>query len=217
MTERREASRDRDEAETRADGFLFVGEALALDLVNTDIAVRGRPRELLAVPADLGGWWEAAQARYPGDGLESVDKRFLEDGAALEQVRAFRAALRRIFSAVADERLPHDEDLDALNQVLRAGFLIVGVGANGQLHQVSGSRDSGVDGILLPIARSALKLLTEQEASRLHRCANERCVLLFYDTTKSGTRRWCSTGCMNRARSSRRYRERRAALVANQN
>jgi predicted RNA-binding Zn ribbon-like protein len=36
-------------------------------------------------------------------------------------------------------------------------------------------------------------------------------VLLFYDTTKSGTRRWCSTSCMNRARSSRRYRERRTS------
>lgn len=215
MTVRREASNH--EVAAEADGFLFVGESLALDLVNTAIAVRGRPRELLAVPADLAAWWEAAQARYPGDGLESVDKSLLEDRAALKQVRAFRGALRGIVSAVADERRPQAEELEALNRILRAGYVAIGMDAEGQLHQVTGSHDSGVDGMLLPIARSALGLLTEQEASRLHRCANERCVLLFYDTTKSGTRRWCSTGCMNRARSSRRYRERREAQVANQN
>jgi predicted RNA-binding Zn ribbon-like protein len=49
------------------------------------------------------------------------------------------------------------------------------------------------------VALSAVDLLTRKDHGRLHRCENARCVLLFYDTTKSSTRRWCSTGCMDRA------------------
>ena len=75
-----------------------------------------------------------------------------------------------------------------------------------------GSHDTGPDATLLPIARSAVDLLTGKDLARLHRCANDRCVLLFYDTTKSATRRWCSIACMNRARSSRRYRERKQGV-----
>jgi predicted RNA-binding Zn ribbon-like protein len=74
------------------------------------------------------------------------------------------------------------------------------------------SHDPGPEGVLLPIAQSAFALLSGQDLERLHRCANDRCMLLFYDTTKSATRRWCSTACMNRARSSQRYRDRKNGL-----
>lgn len=61
-----------------------------------------------------------------------------------------------------------------------------------------------------------LRLLTEGDLRRLHKCRNERCVLLFYDTTKSGTRQWCSLDCFNRTRSSQRYRQRKAAAQASE-
>jgi predicted RNA-binding Zn ribbon-like protein len=32
-------------------------------------------------------------------------------------------------------------------------------------------------------------------------------VMLFYDTTKSGTRHYCTTACMDRERSRRRYQQ----------
>src|SRR6187399_2934541 len=47
------------------DTFVFVGEVLALDLVNTEVVVRGKPRDLLATPEDVGQWWRAAQRYYP--------------------------------------------------------------------------------------------------------------------------------------------------------
>lgn len=195
-------------------GFPFVGESLALDLVNTQIVVRGRPRDLLAAPADFAAWREAASASDPQHALSMRGLDLPEDETVLARVKAFRAALREIFDALVSGKSSADVDLAPLNHVLRAGYLAIETDANGQFHQVSGSHEAGPDAILLPIARSAMTLLTERDLSRLHRCANERCVLLFYDTTKSATRRWCSTGCMNRARSSRRYRERRAAELA---
>jgi predicted RNA-binding Zn ribbon-like protein len=193
-------------------GFLFVGESLALDFVNTAIVVRGQPRDLLAAPADLAAWLDAAATIDSASGSATNGHALVVDEVILSRAKAFRASLRGLFTAVIAGGSIAAVDLDALNHVLRTGFLTVDVDGNGQLLQAWRSHDRGADGLLLPIARSAMTLLTESDLARLHRCANERCVLLFHDTTKSGTRRWCSTGCMNRARSSRRYRERRAAL-----
>jgi predicted RNA-binding Zn ribbon-like protein len=192
--------------------FLFVGESLALDFVNTAIVVRGRPRDLLAAPADLAAWLQSVATIDAASGSAKNGHAQVVDEVTLSRSKAFRAALRGLFTAVIAGEPIATVDLDALNHVLRTGFLTVDVDGNGQLIQAWRSHGAGPDRLLLPIARSAMTLLTESDLARLHRCANERCVLLFHDTTKSGTRRWCSTGCMNRARSSRRYRERRAVL-----
>src|SRR5690349_7942171 len=45
--------------------FQFVGDVLALDLVNTEVVVRRRPIDLLAVPGAYTAWWSEAAARYP--------------------------------------------------------------------------------------------------------------------------------------------------------
>jgi predicted RNA-binding Zn ribbon-like protein len=191
--------------------FLFVGDALALDFVNTAIVVRGQPRDLLAAPADLVAWQHAAATIDPASDLATGSLARFADEVTLTGAKTLRASLRGLFRAVASGAPVADGDLEALNRVLRTGFLTVEVAADSRFLPIWRSHDGGSDGLLLAIARSAMTLLTESDLSRLHRCANERCVLFYYDTTKRATRRWCSTGCMNRARSSRRYRERRAA------
>ncbi|MGG8409884.1 CGNR zinc finger domain-containing protein, partial [Streptomyces sp. 12297] len=41
---------------------------------------------------------------------------------------------------------------------------------------------------------------------RIRACAHDACVLHFYDTSRNGTRRWCSmAACGNRAKASRHY------------
>src|SRR5262245_23166475 len=45
--------------------FEFVGEVLAIDLVNTEVVVRRRPFDLLAPPGTYVAWWGEAAARYP--------------------------------------------------------------------------------------------------------------------------------------------------------
>ena len=39
---------------------------------------------------------------------------------------------------------------------------------------------------------------------------------LFYDMTRSATRQWCSTACMNRARSLHHYRQAKASKAGGQ-
>jgi predicted RNA-binding Zn ribbon-like protein len=44
------------------------------------------------------------------------------------------------------------------------------------------------------------------EHRRVRRCANEKCLWLFVDESKNGTRRWCDmTACGNRAKARRHY------------
>jgi predicted RNA-binding Zn ribbon-like protein len=193
-----------------AGGFVFVGEALALDLVNTEVVVRGKAGDLLATPGAVAEWWRAVAARHPeaveGAVTAAAD---LAEPALLPAVRELRRALRGLFGAIADGSPLDSGGLVVLNQALGNGMEVVEVGANGKARLAHRPRRAGPEALLLPIARSAAVLLTSKDPARLHRCGNERCVLLFYDTTKSATRRWCSVGCMNRARSSRRYRERK--------
>jgi predicted RNA-binding Zn ribbon-like protein len=47
--------------------------------------------------------------------------------------------------------------------------------------------------------------------ARVRHCANERCLWLFLDDSKSGTRRWCSmSACGNRAKAHRHYARQKA-------
>jgi predicted RNA-binding Zn ribbon-like protein len=196
-------------APTAADEFLFVGEYLALDLVNTSMVVRGKLRDLLATPGDLARWWRAAAAHYDDTRLARDSTVERGDEALLQAAKQLRAALRGIFSNIADEAPVGADDLAVLNHVLGTGYHALAPAPDGRLQAVFASRDPGPEGALLPIAHSAFALLTGKDRERMHRCANDRCVLLFYDTTRSATRRWCSTACMNRARSSERYRARK--------
>ena len=57
------------------------------------------------------------------------------------------------------------------------------------------------------IARAAADFLSSADLSLVRQCEGTGCILLFYDTTKSHTRRWCSMGaCGNRAKAATHYR-----------
>ena len=187
------------------DTFLFIGDVLALDLVNTEVVVRRKPRDLLATPEDVGQWWRAAQRSYPDMDVVQASGVVRFDLAALLALKELRTALRGMFGALADGTTPASADIDVVNSVLRTGAHALMLPSSGAVQAVYQAQP-GADSMLFAIALSALRLVRDGERQRLHRCSNERCVLLFYDTTKSATRRWCSLGCMDRARSAKRYR-----------
>ena len=184
--------------------FPFFGEVLALDLVNTEVILRGKPRDLLVRPEDVGLWWQAAQRQYPD--MEEVEASDLARGdpETLVALKGLRSALRGIFSALADSTTPSSANIDVLNSVLATGAHALVSTSSGAVRPVYHVQ-TDADSMRFTIALSALQLVRDGDLQRLHRCSNDRCVLLFYDTTKSATRRWCSLGCMDRARSAKRY------------
>ncbi|SEF32438.1 Conserved protein containing a Zn-ribbon-like motif, possibly RNA-binding [Amycolatopsis pretoriensis] len=59
------------------------------------------------------------------------------------------------------------------------------------------------EAMLALLARDALELVTSPELARVRRCAGSRCGALFLDTSRPGTRRWCSMEiCGNQAKKS---------------
>lgn len=188
--------------------FYFVGDALALDLANTEVAVRGKRRDLLAAPGAVARWWRAAQAVHPdhaavhADGLDGID-----DAALLGSLMSLRSSVRGIFSALAAGSVPVEAEIERLNAALATGRQALEIPPGGEPRIAYLAGDSAAS-VVLPVALSALHLITGGDRGRLHRCANDRCVLLFRDTTRSGTRRWCSVGCKDRDRKMKGYRRR---------
>ncbi|GIG67697.1 CGNR zinc finger domain-containing protein [Phytomonospora endophytica] len=58
----------------------------------------------------------------------------------------------------------------------------------------------GAERWLADLATAVAMLAGGDGLSRLRRCEAERCDLVFLDTTKPGTRRFCSTSCQNRTK-----------------
>jgi predicted RNA-binding Zn ribbon-like protein len=190
--------------------FLFVGGVLAIDFVNTEVIVRGKPRDLLAAPRDLAHWWASARTHHPdADMVRFAGTPDGADLALLASAKALRANLRQILTDLAAPRDLGAQPLAALNQVLKLGHPAVEqLGESFRpVYHITNTLEGPA---LLPIALSAHWLLTAGNLARVHQCHNPRCILFFYDETRSATRHWCSLGCMNRARSIQRYQAAKA-------
>ena len=192
----------------RAGDDLFLSGSLALDLVNTEMVVRGKKRDVLSSPDALSHWWQEALAHHPGRVcVEGEEQAVSWTPELLEEVKRVRQALRTLCTHLVEEQVATAENLETLNQILSLGYQSLQRTTQGTIIVVYRAHDQQKGKILLPIVLSAFRLLTEEERPRLHKCKNERCILFFYDTTKSGTRQWCSVGCLNRARSIHHYQQ----------
>lgn len=185
------------ENERTAEDFVFRGGALAFDLVNSEKVVRRKRADLLNTPTDMENWWHLAQAEHHL--TADVHKPFTE--ADLVALKTLRGALRSIFDALVRQTPVDAQAMAVLNAVLRECYLQIGCDFVPVERSDSGSSP------LVAAAFSALALLTQSEHTRLRKCKNEFCILMFYDSSKNGHRYWCGPDCQNRARSSAHYRE----------
>lgn len=190
--------------------FLFLGGRLCLDFVNTEIVVHG---ELLDLLADFERWmgWQSAAG---GPGMTVAKALAREWGGeagsmdALARAVAFRSELRKMAGCVASHKPIPKSAVGAINELLRRGA------AYGQLtpvgrdfvRQVHRDVREPLD-LLVPVAEDAADLLCEGDRGRVRKCGSPACILFFYDTSRSRTRRWCSMDlCGNRAKVAAHYR-----------
>jgi len=172
--------------------FVFIAGHPAVDFLNTELVRDGEPADLLATPDDLRRW--LAEARL-GRAVEP-------DHAALRKAKELRAATRRLIAR------PRRKDLELLNAALARGRGSYRIELkNGALR--TRFHPDAADPLFL-IASEVAGFLASEDAGLMKRCEASNCVLLFYDTTKSHTRRWCSmAGCGNREKVARHYRRSR--------
>jgi predicted RNA-binding Zn ribbon-like protein len=183
------------------DGFLFVGNHLALDFLNTRPVQNGEALELLPDFDALLRWFRAASVL---SSREAADLRQLwgESARAQDVVKAVRGLRERLReAALAWERggaVPRAA-LNELNQLLAKHPMLTrlkGSGDNTSTTELWFDPRRPED-LFAPLAHSAAVLFAEADHSRVRKCG--QCVLHFYDTSKKGTRRWCSMQlCGNR-------------------
>ena len=168
------------------------------------------PTETLADPGALLAWCRAS-APLSASGERALRRAWRDDAASAAAFRdaiALRETIYRIFFATAERQPPAPADLAAVNRALRAAPARIGVARAdpGFAWCVSAVEAPGAPALLAPVLWSAANLLTGPRLARVRHCANERCLWLFLDDSKSGTRRWCSmSACGNRAKAHRHY------------
>ncbi|MEU6142459.1 CGNR zinc finger domain-containing protein [Streptomyces sp. NPDC047081] len=165
----------------------LTGEPLALDLLNTRWMQEGVVQDLLRDVDGLAVWLDANGL----GGDHTPDERMLRH--ALQA----RDALKKAVDG------PRVEGARAVDAVLGHGRIraTLTVDGPGELPEFG----DPAWGPAWLAARSYLELLTTAP-DRIRGCAHDSCILHFFDTSRNGTRRWCSmAACGNRAKASRHY------------
>jgi predicted RNA-binding Zn ribbon-like protein len=200
----------------------FEAGALCLDFANTaDWHASDQPQETLNDIPDLIAWGEAAGI-LAGHQARATARRANESPEAaraeLARAIALREAIYRIF--VANETRSGTgsgsgtggeiaaADLERLNRVLSQAMARAAVRpAGGGFAWGWTDEAPGLEMVSWAVARSAAELLTSDHLDRVHQCADDRgCGYLFVDTSRNGSRRWCSMkSCGNRAKARRHY------------
>ncbi|MEM7352114.1 MAG: ABATE domain-containing protein [Acidobacteriota bacterium] len=184
--------------------FLYLGNHPAIDFVNTVIRRDDDLVDLLPEPPAFERWVAAAGLGSPPLNIDAQD---------FAEAKRLRKALRQLFVTWRRGEAPDASALDSLNRVLlwrrRAPTLTV---QDGELRWMDEEHQISPRDVLLGLAEQAAQLLTRDDRQRLKACGNDDCVLLFWDTSRNLSRRWCSMAtCGNRSKVSRHYRRHRGS------
>ena len=182
--------------------FFWVGNHPGLDLFNTAAADdNGEPVELLDGFDALASWLGEAQLVTPTD-VRTVPAR--QRPQLLRWTRRLRDAGRQVVDR-DEARAADDRGLDAI--VAEVPVRLAHSGVSGSNTPVEAAAPH--DRIRLALALAVLDA-TRLDRSRVRRCGRQGCVLLFFDTSKNSTRRWCDMAvCGNRVKAAAHYERHR--------
>jgi len=194
--------------------FFFIAGQPALDFVNTRPVLNGAVVDLIASVEDLAAWLEAAKLSDAAMGRRARGLSGTRAGQELlAEAIELREALREILERHTSGRPSSEPALARINELLRRlpqHAQIVRARRGFEAKMVSEADEARQ--LLAPIAAAASELLCERDLTRVKRCNHPACVLFFYDTTKSRTRRWCSMEvCGNRLKAAAHYERQRRA------
>ena len=193
--------------------FVFVGERLWLDFINTDDVQRGMRIDGLADFDALIQWLDRAGV-LDAERAAGIRRRAQQQPAgataALADARRIRAALRALAergTQAADVRF---NAVTEINRVLgrSAGTRRLEARPDGSFARSFVPVGDAFAGLMIPVVESAADALVLGELTRVRRCADPRCLRVFYDGTKNARRRWCDMAtCGNRAKAARHRRK----------
>lgn len=182
------------------DGFLFVANRPVLDFLNTKPVLAQGPTELLTDFDALGRWLTVS-----GIVSSAKTKNLMrswghspEAASFLKDLIAFRERLQEAVLRMESGSSPSDEFVQEVNAALLEHPPIMALRKRKDrivrepLFEPKRPAD-----LWVPILDGVANLLSEPESDRIRQC--EACVVHFFDTSKKGSRRWCSMNmCGNR-------------------
>lgn len=175
------------------DGFLFVGNHLALDLLNTRLVLEEGPKEFLPDSDALVRWLVASGVLTPQKG-KALARKWRETpraAAVLRELRAFRERLRAVVLRQEAGSSVGDAFVSEVNSLLKRHPSVVALQRRGErLDREAVFEPEKPDGVWAPIAAATADLLSDAPPTRLRKC--EACAVHFLDTSRKGSRRWCS-------------------------
>lgn len=169
--------------------FWFDAGAVCLDFAHTGGEGQYAKFETLHEPADLGEWL----AQPPLAAVMAVPVTARELTAA----KALRQAIWDAAHARAAQRPLPTEAVATINRAAAAAALVPELAADGTTARwVTPVRTTQA---LSTLAREMIELLSGPLSGRIRECASDNCPLVFVDSSRPGTRRWCTMErCGNR-------------------
>src|SRR5215468_7243107 len=178
--------------------FAIMGEpVVAVDLINT-VAAPGSAvaDDLLSADRGAEAWWRIERARVPAGDVPDI-----------RALRQLRSALRDVIEALVDDLPVPRAAVSDLNFFMQSApaskrLRLTGTGLR---VQTQWHAEHGGNPRLAFIAAQAAEFLSDpSKVSRLRRCANPACSMIFIAVNPR--RSWCAPGvCGNRVRVARHY------------
>jgi predicted RNA-binding Zn ribbon-like protein len=160
--------------------------------------------ELLHEPADIPRWAARTRLDLASHGVTTDDVN--TTGRDLAEVKRLREAIWAAAFAVATSTEPEASDLLTINDIAAGRGVVPQInveGASTVWRQPVTARQ-----LIVEIARDAIATLSRPMRDRIRMCAGENCYLIYLDTSRPGSRRWCSMQrCGNRNKATA-FRER---------
>ncbi|MBV9231086.1 MAG: CGNR zinc finger domain-containing protein [Chloroflexi bacterium] len=171
----------------------------------------------------LNSEWHDFRGRWVEDRLQKPEWRheFLKrwdilvpdvpDTETLEELVKLRALIRHIVESLP-QAISLDEELHALNQIMRDAPPIPHLYWSEQKYEMKYvPLKKNWEWVMAKIATSFADLLVSTDTRRLKVCENPDCHWVYYDESKSRTRRYCSNDKCGNLLKLRRFRSRQKA------
>ena len=182
------------------DGFLFVGNHVALDFLNTRPVQNNEPLELLPDFSALLRWFQAAElvSAHDATNLQQQWGHSARAERTVETLHELREKLRKEIVAWEHGGSVHRSTVAELNQLMTDHPMLTRLKVKGNASATElWFEPRQPEDLFAPLAHSVASLFANVDPKRVRKCG--QCVLHFRDTSKKGTRRWCSMQlCGNR-------------------
>lgn len=177
------------------------------DFLNTLDYDDGFPNEKLPTLEGVLTWF-ADRGLIHHEGVDRMRRHALSRprvaASDLERVHTVRAALREVADSTVEHRAARKDALTTVNRALHARQVIELAPAPDGVNVDHRHVGDPIDDSLARLSEALVAELTGGHPERIRICDNDACRWLFYDTSRTGRRRWCDMAtCGNRAKAAR--------------